>query len=58
MVSNLMMIRVAIRGFVGRARLFEDLVEVSELELDDVMQKLVEKHAAALASHELHMIED
>jgi hypothetical protein len=50
-------IRVAVRGFVGRVRQFEDVIEVTGDALDEVLPALAEKHGAALASHALHMIE-
>lgn len=52
-----MIVHLAIRGYVGRTRVFEDRVDVSPADLDKIIPKLAEKHAAALASHELHMIE-
>jgi hypothetical protein len=51
------MIRVAIRGFVGRQKLFEDLVEVEEKDLDELLPRLAEKHGTQMAAHELHHIE-
>ena len=50
-------VRLAIRGYVGRRVIFEDRVEVPFADLDTVMPKLAEQHAANLAVHELHMIE-
>ena len=52
-----MIVHLAIRGYVGRTRLFEDRVDGSPADLDKIIPSLAEKHAAALASHELHMIE-
>lgn len=52
-----MTLRLAIRGFVGRTRMFEDVVEIPDDSFDALIPQLAEKHATALASHELHMIE-
>jgi len=52
-----MTVRLAIRGFVGKTMKFEDLVELDEEKLDSVLVQLGEKHARAMAAHELHMIE-
>ncbi|HZT29366.1 MAG TPA: hypothetical protein VFA33_05760 [Bryobacteraceae bacterium] len=51
------MIRLAIRGYVGRTALFEDRIEVSPMDLDTVLPTLAEKHCEKLAAHHLHMIE-
>jgi hypothetical protein len=48
---------VAIRGFVGRTVLFEDRAELDESSLAALLPGLAEKHALAMARHELHMIE-
>jgi hypothetical protein len=50
-------IRLAIRGFAGRNRVFQDHVEVSPGDLEQVVPKLAERHATKLANHEPHMIE-
>lgn len=52
-----MKIRLCIRGFVGRTVRFKERIDVEESELDTVVPRLAEKHAAAMASHALHMIE-
>lgn len=50
-------IRLAIRGFVGRAIQFEEFLTVDLETMADVIPNLVERHAAALGSRQLHMIE-
>jgi hypothetical protein len=52
-----MMIRVAIRGFVHGKRLFEDRADIEDAALDALLPALAEKHAVAMATHKLHMIE-
>ena len=52
-----MIIRLAIRGFSAARQEFEDLVEMEDEQLGNLLPDLAEKHAAALASHDLHMIE-
>lgn len=52
-----MKIRLAFRGYVGRVVQFEDRVEIDEAELMRLLPELAEKHAVALARHELHMVE-
>jgi hypothetical protein len=52
-----MPIRLAIRGFAKGRRQFEDVVEIDLQALDQLLPGLAEKHAEALASHALHMIE-
>ena len=49
--------RIAIRGFANGKRQFEDRVEIDEANLDSLLPSLAEKHAAAMAAHELHHIE-
>jgi hypothetical protein len=56
-VNHLTRVRLAIRGFVGSARQFEDLIDMAGDAFDALLPQLAEKHAAALASHALHMIE-
>lgn len=51
------MIRLAIRGYSGRAVVFEDKIEVAMRDLDELFPKLAEQHATKLAAHELHVIE-
>ena len=51
------MMRLAIRGYVNRSILFEDRVEIPMESLEDLLPNLAEKHAKAMAAHELHMIE-
>jgi hypothetical protein len=52
-----MTVRLAIRGFAGREKQFEDRVDVDTDEMWKILPALAEKHANALSSHELHMIE-
>jgi hypothetical protein len=52
-----MMIRLAFRGFAHGKQLWEESVEVDESNLARVLPDLAEKHAAAMADHELHMVE-
>jgi len=56
-MKNLGMIRLAIRGFAGKTPVFEDHVEVTLADLENVVPKLAEQHAGKLTNHELHMIE-
>lgn len=51
------MIRIAIRGFAGKNVVFEDNIEIEEHELESLLPKLAEEHAAKMKNHELHMIE-
>lgn len=51
-------IRLAIRGFAdGNHLQFEERVEIPEDQLSEVLPVLGKKHANALVSHQLHMIE-
>lgn len=50
-------VRLAIRGFVHGKRLFEERVEVDPDLMEDLLPGLASQHAAAMASHDLHMIE-
>ncbi len=52
-----MIVRLAIRGFAGRTRVFDDRVDVDVTHLGAVLPTLAEQHATKLASHELHLIE-
>ena len=52
-----MNMRLAIRGYADGRRLFEDRVEIPADGLEDLLPDLAEKHAKAMAEHELHMIE-
>lgn len=52
-----MIVRLAIRGYVGRRVMFEDRVEVGFDHLGGVLPALAEQHATKLVAHELHMIE-
>jgi hypothetical protein len=52
-----MRLRVAIRGFAGRVRVFEEVVDAAESELDSLLPSLARKHAEVLASSPMHMIE-
>jgi hypothetical protein len=52
-----MKMNVAIRGFVGKKVIFDDRVDVNEATLSELLPRLAEKHAIAMATHELHMIE-
>ncbi len=50
--------KIAIRGFAHGARQFEDFVDLdTEDSIEDLLPELAEKHAAAMACHQLHMIE-
>jgi hypothetical protein len=46
-------IHLAIRGFAGSVKLFEDRVEIAQVD----MTSLVEKHALLMAPYKHHMIE-
>jgi hypothetical protein len=48
---------LAFRCFAHGKLLWEELVELDDDQLEDVLPGLAEKHAAAMASHELHMVE-
>lgn len=50
-------VRVAIRGFADDKLKFEDRIDLSEADIENLLPALAEKHAKALAEHELHMIE-
>jgi hypothetical protein len=50
-------IHLAIRGYASGKLQFEEFVGVDFDHLEDVVPGLAEKHAAAMASHNLHMIE-
>jgi hypothetical protein len=50
-------IRLAIRGFASGKRQFEELIEINEADIDSAIPQLALKHADALTSHALHMIE-
>ena len=52
-----MKIRLAIRGIVGGKILFEDRVTLDDAQLENLLPRLAKKHAAAMAAHELHMLE-
>lgn len=49
--------RLAFRGFVDGTVLFEEFVEVEDAAIETLLPDLAEKHATAMAEHELHMIE-
>ncbi len=49
--------RVAFRGFAQGRRVFEEFVELDEDGIENLLPNLAEKHATAMAAHELHMIE-
>ena len=49
--------RLAFRGFVSGKPLWEEFAEIEDDQLESVLPQLSEKHAKAMASHELHMIE-
>ena len=51
------MIRLAIRGYAAGKIQFEDRVELDERGMEQLLPGLAEKHARAMAEHELHMIE-
>jgi hypothetical protein len=48
---------LAIRGFASGARVFEDRVDATEDQIEKLLPDLAAKHAAAMAAHELHVIE-
>lgn len=50
-------IRLVIRGFAGTNRVFQEHVEVSADDLEQIIPKLAERHATKLINDELHMIE-
>jgi hypothetical protein len=50
-------IHLAIRGYAGTVKLFEDCVSFEEEALDTLISDLAEKHAEAMARHDLHMVE-
>jgi hypothetical protein len=52
-----MILRVAIRGFAADKIQFEDRVVIDSNDLDKLLPALAFKHAAAMAAHDLHMIE-
>lgn len=52
-----MTVRLAIRGFAGRRKIFEDRISVDADAIETEVAGLAAQHAAALASHELHMVE-
>ncbi|HEY1896717.1 MAG TPA: hypothetical protein VGG62_10615 [Terracidiphilus sp.] len=52
-----MKMRLAIRGFAGYLKKFEDRVEIDSDEIENLIPSLAEKHGQALAAHRLHMIE-
>jgi hypothetical protein len=48
--------KLAIRGFVGKSKLFEDRVDLPIEQLDNLLPKLAEQHALAMVGRP-HMIE-
>jgi hypothetical protein len=48
---------LAIRGFADKDLVFDVRITVDPANLDKIIPKLAEEHAAKLASYELHMIE-
>jgi hypothetical protein len=48
---------LAIRGFVGGEKQFEDRTEVTAENLHALLPALAAKHATALAEHRIHVIE-
>jgi len=52
-----MTVRLAIRGYVNGEVKFEDRVEIQPDTLDTILPRLATEHAAAIAAHQLHMIE-
>lgn len=52
-----MIVRVAIRGFVGKDVLFEDRADIDSDDLDALLPALALKHGQLLSQHRLHMIE-
>src|SRR5262245_29387896 len=49
--------RVIIRGFLGKTVVFEEHLERTMNQLDDLLPELGEKHAKSMAAGKLHMIE-
>jgi hypothetical protein len=52
-----MKMRLAIRGFAGYLKKFEDRIEIDPDDIERLIPALAEKHGEALAAHRLHMIE-
>ncbi len=52
-----MTVRLAIRGFAGTTRIFEERVDVEVDHLGGILPTLAEMHAKRLAAYEKHMIE-
>jgi len=52
-----MMNKLVFRGFVSGKLLWEEFAELEDDQLENVLPRLAEKHAKAMAGHELHMIE-
>ena len=50
-------IHLAIRGFAGKRKVFEDRAYVEVDQLQNVLPQLAEAHVTKLVAHELHMIE-
>ena len=51
------LVRLMIRGYVGRTVVFEDRVDVAFPDLGTILPSMAEQHATKLAAHDLHMIE-
>jgi hypothetical protein len=52
-----MIVNIAIRGFLGRRKLFESQVPIESSALDQLLPDLAETHSTAMAAGELDMIE-
>ena len=51
------LVRLMIRGYVGRTVIFEERVDVPFPDLGTILPTLAEQHASKLAAYDLHMIE-
>lgn len=52
-----MKVHLAIRGFLGRKVIFEERAELDARDWEKILPEMATKHAKAMASHQLHMIE-
>jgi hypothetical protein len=49
--------RIIVRGFADKKVQFEDELNLSLEDLDELIPDLAKKHGKAMAAHKLHMIE-
>jgi hypothetical protein len=49
--------RIAVRGFDGGVKKFEDRIDISDEQLETLLPALAEKHGGAMAMREISMIE-